>query len=309
MFRKINNKILISVFVVLLALVVLVEFMDSRKGNRTFKSQLVEVQAGDITTIEIYPKANNGKLIKLFIENDQWKVESEGKKYNADQLTAGRLLTELNSLKPKSVVATKKENWEKFEVTDSLGTHVKLLKGSTVLASVTIGKFSYSDPRNITSYVRLERDKEVYGVDGMLSMSFNRTLNSFRDRTIIKSNQTDWTKLTFTYPSDSSFVMEKKGEKWMIGEMETDSTAVSSYFAAIANLSDGSFAEDKPDFTATHQLTIEGNNMMQKVEITGYYSDPENFFLESSQNPGSRVNSKTSAEKVFVSVLDLINVQ
>ena len=29
-------------------------------------------------------------------------------------------------------------------------------------------------------------------------------------------------KLTFNYPADSSFVLEKTGDKWMIGEMETD---------------------------------------------------------------------------------------
>ena len=309
MFRKINSKLLYIVFAVLLALVVLVELLDSRKGNRTFKSDLVEVVPEEVTSIEIYPKAANGNLIKIFRENDNWKVESEGKKYNADQATAGRMITELNSLKPKSVAATKKENWGKFEVTDSLGTHVKLLKGSDVAADLVIGKFSYSEPRNMTSYVRLADDNKVYGVDGMLGMSFNRNINSFRDRTVIKSNKNDWTKLTFSYPADSSFVLEKRGEKWMIGEMETDSASVAQYFTKIANLTDGSFAEQKPVFAPTHRLTIEGNNMMQKVEVVGYYSDPENFVLESNQNHDTWFNSKTSAEKVFVSVMALIGLK
>jgi hypothetical protein len=269
----------------------------------------VEVEAEEITSIEIYPRATNGRLIKLFVENESWKVESEGKRYNADQSAAGRMVTELNSMTPKSVVATNKESWEKFEVTDSLGTVVKLLNKSDVLAEVVIGKFSYSEPRNMTSYVRLTDDKEVYGVDGMLAMSFNRNLNSFRDKTIIKSNKSDWTRLTFDYPADSSFVLEKKGDKWMIGEMETDSMAVVEYFNKIANLSDGSFADQKPVIAPTHRLTIEGNNMMQKVEITGYYTDPDNFVLESNLNPDTWVNSKNSADKVFTSVMNLINIQ
>lgn len=306
MFRKINNKLLVTVFVVLLAVVVLVEFMDSRKGNRTFKSDLVEVVADDVTSIEIYPKAANGNLIKLFKENDLWKVESGGIKFNADQAIAGRMISEINEMKTKSVVATNKESWGKFEVTDSLGTAVKLLKGSSVLADIVIGKFSYSEPRNMTSYVRLAGEKEVYGVEGMLGMSFNRNINAFRDRTIIKSNKADWTKLTFSYPADSSFVLEKKGEKWMIGEMETDSASVVNYFNQIASLSDGSFTDEKPAITATHRLTIEGNNMMPKVEILGFYSDSENFVLESNQNPDTWINSKTTAKKIFVSVLDLI---
>lgn len=307
MFRKLNNKLVLAVLAVLLVIVVLVQLIDSKKGNRTFKSVLVEVQADEVTSVEIYPNSINGKLIKLFKENDLWKVESEGKKYNADPSTAGRLVEELNGLKPKSVAATNKENWAKFEVSDSLGTRVKLLKGSVVLADLVIGKFSYTEPRNMTSYVRLASDKEVYGVDGMLAMSFDSNLNSFRDRTIIKSNKTDWTRLTFNYPADSSFVLEKRGDKWMIGEMETDSVLVEQYFSKIAGLTDGSFADKKPVTVPTHRLTIEGNNMMPKVEIVGYYTDPENFVLESNQNPDAWFKSKASAEKIYISALSLIN--
>jgi hypothetical protein len=309
MFRKINSKILVTVFVVLLALVVVVELLDSKKGNRTFKSDLVEVIADEVSSIELYPKVSNGMKIRLFKENDAWRVESEGKTFKADQSTAGRMISELNNIKPKSVVATSKDRWENFEVNDSLGTRVKLLNGSKVIADLVIGKFSFSQPRNMTSYVRLADEKEVYGVDGMLGMSFNRNVNSFRDRTVIKSNKTDWTKLTFSYPADSSFVLEKIGEKWMIGDMETDSASVVQYFNSIANLSDGSFIDEKPEISPTHQLTIEGNNQMQKIEIKGYYIDSENFVFESKQNPDAWFKSKTSAEKIFISVMKLIDLQ
>ncbi|MEZ5104115.1 MAG: DUF4340 domain-containing protein [Draconibacterium sp.] len=309
MFRKINNKILLSVFVVLLAIVVLVELMDSRKGNRTFKSDLVEATPEEVTSLEIYPKANNGELVKLYHEGDSWKVESGGKKYNADGSAAIRMISELDEMKPKSVAATSKESWEQFEVTDSLGTRVKLFNGDKVIADVVVGKFSFQQPRSTTSYVRVSNDKEVYAVDGMLGMSFNRNLNSFRDRTIIKSNKTDWTKLTFSYPSDSSFVLEKKADKWMIGDMQADSAKVAQYFSRIAGLNDGSFANEKPVIAPTHRLYIEGNNMMQPVEIIGYYTDTDNFVLESSQNPDTWFNNAASARKVFISVMELISAQ
>ena len=95
----------------------------------------------------------------------------------------------------------------------------------------------------------------------------------------------------------------------MIGEMEPDSASVIEYFNKIASLSDGSFSEEKPLSQPTHSLTIEGNNMMQKVQITGYFIDDENFIIESNQNPGAFFNSKTSAEKVFVSVMELIQTE
>lgn len=306
MFRKINNKLLIVIFGILLVIVVSVELVDSRKGNRTFKSDLVEVNAADVTTIELFPKVANGTLIKLFKENNVWQLESEGKRYNADQSAATSMINELNQMKPKSVVATKKDRWKQFEVTDSLATRVKLLKDGDVLADVMLGKFSFSQPQTMTSYVRLSDDNEVYGVDGMLGMSFNRNVNSFRDKTIIKSNKTDWTKLTFTYPADSSFVLEKKGEKWMIGEMKADSAAVVKYFNSIAHLTDSKFAESKPVGQPTHSLKIEGNNGMQALEISGYFTDKNNFVLASNQNSDTYFNNPETAKKVFVPVMKLI---
>src|SRR5690554_2562530 len=100
MFRKINLKALIILFASLLSMVIVVKLVDSKKGSRTFKSELVSVETDNITSIEIYPKTTNGKLIKLFKENERWKVESGGEKYNADPSTAKRLISQLNDMKP-----------------------------------------------------------------------------------------------------------------------------------------------------------------------------------------------------------------
>ena len=307
MFRKINFKILTTIFVVLLIVVVFIEIIDSRKGNRTFKSDLVEVVADEVTSIELYPKVTDGSLIKLFKENEEWKVESEGSKYNADQSSANRMIAELNTMKPKSVAASNKDRWEQFEVTDSLGTRVKLFKGTDLLANVIIGKFSFSQPRNMTSYVRLNGEKEVYGVDGMLGMSFNRNLDAFRDQTVINSNKTDWKRLSFIYPADSSFVLERMGDQWMTDGIKADSASVVQYFNKISNLTESNFAKNKPAIPSTHRLIIEGNNMMQKIEIAGYLLDEGTCILETNQNPGTYFNSKTSAETLFISssTLDL----
>ena len=301
MYRKVNIKILAAIFAVLLVAVVLIEIADSKKGNRTFKADLVEVNADNVTSIELYPKVTAGEKIRLYKENDMWKVESEGQSYSADQSVAGSMISELNQMEPQSVVATDKDRWPQFEVTDSLGTRVKLFNGDKLLADVIIGKFSFSQPRNMTSYVRLADDKEVYGVDGMIGMSFNRDLKSFRDKTVIKSSSADWTKLTFDYPADSSFVLEKVNDKWTVDGQPADSAAVAQYFNSISTLNEGRYAENKPVVAPTHRLNIEGNNMMEPIEITGYKTEDENFIIESSQNTDSYFNSPELVKKVFVS--------
>ena len=300
MYRKINIKLLAGIFVVLLVVAVMVEMIDMRKGNRTFKQDLVNVNADDVTAIEVNAKSAAGKPVTLKKENDVWKVEADGKTYRADQSVASSMMAQLNGMKPKSLVTNDKDRWDEFEVTDSLGTRVKLFNGKDLLADVIFGKFSYSQPQTMTSYVRLAGDKDVYGVNGMLGMSFNRNVNSFRDRTLISSNIANWKKLTFTYPADSSFTLEKINNKWMINGVAADSASVVRYFNSIARLDDSKFAATDPTGQPTHTLKIEGNNNMQPVEITGYYTDAVNFVLGTSQNQGTYFNDPETAKKIFI---------
>lgn len=300
MYRKINIKLLAVIFVVLLVLVVLVEMVDISKGSRTFKQELVKVEADEVTSIQVNAKSAGGKTTVLKKENDMWQVEADGKIYRADQSIASSMMSQLNGMKPKSLVTTDKERWKEFEVTDSLGTRVKLFKGSELLADVIFGKFSYSQPQTMTSYVRLAGDDEVYGVDGMMGMSFNRRADSFRDRTLLSSTSANWSKLTFSYPADSSFTLKKINDKWMIDAEVADSAAVVKYFQSISRLNESKFAENNPVGQSTHKLKIEGNNNMDPIEITGYYTDTENFVLGTSQNKGTYFNNPETASKIFV---------
>ena len=306
MYRKINIKLLAVIFVVLLVLAVLVEMIDMHKGNRTFKQELVKVNADEITAIEVDAKSAGGKPVTLKKENDVWQVEADGKTYRADQSAASSMISQLNEMKPKSLATTDKDRWEEFEVTDSLGTRVKLFKGNDLLADVIFGKFSYSQPQTMTSYVRLAGEDDVYGVNGMLGMSFNRNANSFRDKTLTDSKFSDWIKLTYSYPADSSFTLEKVNDKWMIGNEAADSASVVQYLRSIARLNDSKFAVNNPTGQPTHQLKIEGNNNMEPLEITGFYTDADNFVLGTSQNQGTYFNDPTNAKKVFTSVKKLL---
>ncbi len=300
MYRNINIKILAAVFTVLLAVVILTELIDLRRGGRTFRDDLVEVSVDEVSSIEIYPKISGGEKIRLVKENDVWNVESAGKIFGADPSTPGSLVEQLNKATPESVVAREEDRWVQFEVTDSTGTRVKLFNGEALLADLVIGKFSFSERRKMTSYVRLAGEKDVYGVDGALGMSFNRNMKSFRDKTVLNTSSDDWTKLSFDYPGDSSFVLQKTGNQWMMGEQPADSAAVVEYFRSIRTLSEGQFTENEPGKQPTHQLRIEGKNGMTRIEISGSLQGAEHFFIKSSENPLNLFDSPGLAEKLFV---------
>jgi hypothetical protein len=284
MFKKIDIKWLAIVFVVLLALVVLVTLIDTKSTinqNRTFNSQLTDFDTVSVSSISIYPKSKNEQI----------------------QL-----------IKATRVAAKDKKAWGEFEVTDSAATHVQLMTNKKIVADIYIGKFTYKQPENanpymqqrgiMTSYVRVAGKNEVYAVEGILGMSFNREANSFRNQTLIMAAKENLTKLNFSMPG-GSYNLIKQNNKWMVNGLLADSASVDSYLSSISRLNNSNFIDEpilestSPDYT----LTIEGDNIPQPIKIKAFKADTANVFaLTSSLNEGSYFSAKASGlmEKIFV---------
>ncbi len=316
MFRKLNLKTLSIVFVVLLALVIITYFVDKSKGTNTLISSLYEVNANDVTTVVLSPKATDGHEIMLQKDGDNWNVVSDGKTYNGDIHVIENLISSVNKLKPLRLAAQHKEQWNKYDLTDSLCSTVKLMNGNNELARLYIGKFSYiqtkqnvqmqqqnpyaQQPRGtMTTYVRSNNDDEVYAVEGFLGRLVNQKANAFRNKQIVKVNSAKLNKITFSFPADSSFTLVKNEDKWMCDGEAADSVSVTKYLKGIANLKGSSFAIGKPS-NYTYKVTIEGDG--SPVEINAAL-DGENAIITSSQNPGTIINDKkmNKFKKLFIS--------
>lgn len=289
MFRKINQKIILILFVVLLALVIGVFIIDKQKNERTFKDDLVEVNADEVNQILLYPRSERGKEVKLEKENDVWLVINNGKKYPAEESAAASIISELNRATPESVASTSKERWKQYEVTDSLGTKVILkTKADKTLAELYVGKITFSQQRKATSFVRLADDKVVYGVAGYLAMSFNRDADSYRDKTVLKVKKKDVVKLSLTTPEDGTFELTKGDKNWMIGSEPADSAAVDKFLSEIQDLKHSKFSNQNIEEgnISVYKLEIDGNNM-QQIKLTADSFGEEMLLLTSSQNNGN----------------------
>jgi len=306
MFRRISIKTILTFFFVLLVLFVLVKGMDSRKGERTFPEALVKVDAESVTRITVFPRILRGQSVDLIKEGDRWMVESEGNRYNANPSIPGSMIDELNRMKLLNLAGKGKEQWELYEVTDTLGTRVQLYADTEKMSDILIGKFTYQTQK-ITSYVRLADEKEVYGVDGFLPMTFNREVKAFRDQTVVKSDKNNWSKLSFTYAEEPSFVLARSDDQWMVDNQPADSAAVAEYLSGIATLTHSGFADRKPAGNPTHSLVIEGNNRMVPIRLEGFVQGEQEVILTTSQNKGSYFNNPELVEKIFISRDALVN--
>lgn len=302
-----SNKNLIIIFILLVIAAVIIYFPSSDKNERTFKTELVEVDTSAISEIVFYPKTLNGGYYKVYRDDKNWKVTLEnGKIASVPKDKADRLIEQILSIKPLRLAGRSKAQWTEFEV-DSLATRVVVKEGNSTTLDIMVGKFLFQQPRSVSTYVRLNDETDTYLVEGFLSMSFNQKADTYRDNTIIKGNSKSWDQLIFNYPADSSFQIVKGDEKWMSNNTLLDSAKTEKYLLELSRLNNSNFVDelDVNSITPNYELIInsEGNSI---ATIRGYQVDTL-VVVNSSMNKESFFDATQNKflEKLFVGVNSL----
>lgn len=288
MLKRLNLKTLLVVLAVLTSAIVLVYFIDEKTGEITFKKEIAKIDTSAVTTISVFPQSDNHKEVKLSKRGKTWQAERGSIIAQADNNNIQNLLINFSTLTAERLAAKDKSKWKNFGVDDSSGTRVKFFAGNNIVLDIIIGRFSFNNmSRQGISYVRLYDSEEVYAVEGFLPMDVNQPFNQWRNKTITNLNKSNFTKLTFSYPSDSGFVLLKDGTRWKVDTSPADSAKIEQFLNEIAYVNSTSFSDNFSETTPQMTLTIEGNNM-PSVTIKAFPSDTvKKFILYSSCNPST----------------------
>lgn len=296
-----SNKTLGIIFVVLLIIVGIMYLTNTGKHERSFRANLVNVDTSKVTQITIYSKSHKNEPVELTKAEDGWTVKiSKDKNARVPEEKIQSLFRQILSIKPKRLAARGKDQWHTYEV-DSTGSRVVVNEGSKKVLDIIIGKFSFHQPRSMSTFVRLNNDNDVYEVDGFLAMTFNREPNSFRDGTVIKGNTATWNKLTFNYPADSSFQIAKVDGKWSAGNYKIDSAETAQYLTRLSRITGSKFL-DNVDTTKlsnpVYSLTISGKTG-ETITVSAY-RDSTRMVLTSSLNPATYFDYKNIGKRIFI---------
>ena len=311
MYRKMKLRRLVLAVIILLVLVGSLLLRDYFKGDRSYRSFVLTIDTTRIASITISTAIPNPAVIKLILTENKWKVIGNGITYSADPEIMKNVIADLSQLKIEILAAKGKNSWPEFQVNDSSAIKVSIEeRGKKENKLLFIGKFSYQQPSNpyerqgrISTFVRLGGEDETYSVQGFLRMSFAPEINNFRNRFLVKSNSELFSKLTFTYPGDSSFAMTKTDNKWKIEGVPVDSAKSASFFADIERISSYDFADTvKHTLQPVLTLKIEGPTLTIPIELNGYRCEYGNGYLvHSSYNPEALFNGSLQnlASKIF----------
>ena len=310
MIKKLGNKSLLIILIALLAAFSISRYISSKKGENTFATAIIpKIDSTRMTGLVIFQKATpKGKPLPFIFtkKGKDWYVSQGTVTSRAEPRAANYMISQLEQISPDSLGSNDPKDWKQFCVNDSLGTRVVFLYGKDTALDVIVGRFSYiPQQKQSLSYVRIAGHNEVYAVNGFLSMNITEEFDAWRDKKIMPGDYASWNKLTFTYPSDSGFVIQKdSNSNWVFSDgKKPDSVAAGNIIQDITNQNYGSFVNhfDSSGKQPVFTLRIEGKGF-GPVLVKAYPADTANMYaINSTINPGSFFSGKANGEigKIF----------
>ncbi|MDX1639104.1 MAG: DUF4340 domain-containing protein, partial [Balneolaceae bacterium] len=222
------TKSLSLIFVVLLAITALVKLTDRSGSSEAFRTELVSVDTAQVNRMVIEAPTQN-RTLELQRRDNSWQVARSGSQtsYPADKGAVTRAIEQLTELSVQAVATRDPEKYTRFKV-DSTGTTVSLYSDESLLSSIVIGAPQIISRSQYNNYVRPVEEEAVYSVEGLISSTFGKDLEGWRDKQVWSVEENRISRIDLLFPADSSYSIERAGPDSWISDGDTlNATAVS----------------------------------------------------------------------------------
>jgi len=274
--KKINNKILLTLLVLLVAVFVLTKVFRSPALESNLDVGLFAIDTALIRSVKV--QRPDQPAIILQRNNSAWTI-TEGERHTRVQVTAiNSFLRTLSQIKPERVVSRKEDKWRTYQVDDSTSIHLTAFDQDSVpVVDWYIGKESAG-----VTYIRPADDEAVYAMEGSIRSRADDGFNDWRDKTFIRITPSSVTKVMFQYPSDTGFVLQRRDNTWMIDDDQADSVQVQRYLSKLQSRNLSSFADEfTPSHDADVTISVEATNGSTTV-VKGWKGDDDEWTLNST---------------------------
>jgi len=284
-------------------------FLLSKRGPQVERgalaSSLAELDTLTITRVQIHKPDEAFSFEK---RDGEWMISSPTE-YRANQDFVRQMLTTFVDLRVEDQRTNNPQKHANFEV-DTSGTEVTFFAGEKELVCLVVGKTSQDYSH---TFVREKSSPDVYSVRGVLSGQLNRSLDTWRDKTIFKADKTDITQLTLVHP-DQTIQLDWSGGNWVMSteteaKLAVDQPAVDRMLTTLSNFRASLFPGEeeyagvdftKPDFRID-LMTVDGQTSLSMVEE----EEQNRFFVRKQGEPTIFQVYKGSVSNLIKKVEDL----
>ena len=139
-----------------------------------------------------------------------------------------------------------------------------------------------------TTAVRLPQDQDVYTVAGGLGKAADLTYGGWLPKRLVAGDPQHWTRITFRFPNDSSYALERTGDHWSISGVRTDSTRTWRFLRSLSRARGQEAADPRDTLVAIpgYRVTVTDTTRPDPMVVTVYLVPQEQrFIVRSSLHP------------------------
>ncbi len=244
-----NKKNLIPI--VVLALLIIIFIITKLNDKTERRINFFRFDSTQVYAIEITASEDTLKLAKI---DNNWMIDYP-LNYPPAKLKIDDIFKKVLQVETSSIPITE-SSFEKFNVTDSLGTLLVFYdKNGKILEEVLIGKsgnYNYS-------YARRKDDAKVYQLYTNISYSINPKVSTWRKKEIIEIPEQDISRVFVSYDG-SDYSLSATDSLWMYQDDET------GFSIKEANSSLKSIISAIKRFTVSDFIDNEFEDYQQKLE-------------------------------------------
>ncbi len=301
--KKVNPWKLAVIFLGLVVVFLAIKKFRSPRLEGNLPVAVVKIDTASVTDLLVTPSKGNREAVRL-TRSGGWKLMKGEQALRLEQGAVASALRLLTGLKPERLATKRQEKWNEFGVGDSTGTRVQVMAGTSTLADIVIGRSGFGQTPTASyggpgfTYVRLYDEPEVFAVGGFLDAQFNRALDDWRDKSFLRLSRDSVNRVRFSYPADSSFVIDKQSGQWLLTNIMADSTAIRSYLGGMTYKNATAFALQAP--TGAPGVTVifeQGSRILATVEA--WPSLGVDWTVRSSHQPETFFRFDAAAVKDF----------
>ena len=302
-----NNKVLSIIFVVLLAIYLMTQLFGGQKETSIDRSALL-IDTSSISKLIIHPKSSSDEVFSIERNDGDWVITKDDLAPSVNTYAVQSLLRTLSGISIERLVSKSEDRWQDYEVTEENSTRIEVFEGTKKVKDLVIGRFNFNQAtRSATSYVRLFDEKDIYSVDGFLSMTLGQEFDNYRDKALVNFSKEELNHILIS--SDQQEIPFKlDGNDWVSNEGKVDSSGMASYLNSLSGLQGSTFYDngDIGSMPLAHRVTFTTVKDQKNIEVR---TKDGQFIINSSDNPEAYFSSDSSGvyQRIVGDLLELVN--
>jgi len=286
MLGKLRTKHLLLLLLALAALWWLSGQLSPRAKQRTFREDIFKLDSSSISGFTITPALYKQlPPIRFQRAGDGWRMFWGKDSSLADPAPIHELLRSWSNMRVIRLAGRVSDIRDRYDLGDSTVDRLTIMAGMET-HELLVGRHTAGGaPMTV---VHPPGDEQAYAVEGLLGQYADYTFGEWLPKYLVTGDPADWQRLTFNFPADTGYVMERKGGQWFIGGAQTDSSRTIRFLHSLARARGQSVTDPSDTLSAVPQfrLVVEDSTRKEPIVVIVFVSNGK-FIVRSSLNPGT----------------------